>query len=88
MCYEKSLCAFVIYFKLLCVTAIPQNTQSTSQNTQRNMREINENELKKILIACAFEVHKQLGLGLLESAYQECLYYELSIKFLAPQKMN
>lgn len=36
-----------------------------------------ENELSKIIIGCAIEVHKQLGPGLLESAYQECLYYEL-----------
>jgi GxxExxY protein len=36
-----------------------------------------ENELSKIILGCAIEVHKQLGPGLLESAYQECLYYEL-----------
>lgn len=29
------------------------------------------------IIGLAIEVHKQLGPGLLESAYQECLYYEL-----------
>ena len=37
----------------------------------------NENELSNIILGCAIEVHKQLGPGLLESAYQECLYYEL-----------
>jgi len=37
-----------------------------------------ENELSNIIIGCAIEVHKQLGPGLLESAYQECLRYELS----------
>jgi len=36
-----------------------------------------ENELSNIILGCAIEVHKQLGLGLLESAYQECLHYEL-----------
>jgi GxxExxY protein len=36
-----------------------------------------ENELSNIKIGCAIEVHRQLGPGLLESAYQECLYYEL-----------
>ncbi len=30
-----------------------------------------------MIIGCAIEVHKQLGPGLLESAYQECLVYEL-----------
>jgi GxxExxY protein len=29
------------------------------------------------IIGLAIEVHKQLGPGLLESAYQECLYYEI-----------
>lgn len=36
-----------------------------------------ENELSKRIIGYAIEVHKSLGPGLLESAYQECLYYEL-----------
>jgi len=35
------------------------------------------NELSKIIIGKAIEVHKALGPGLLESAYQECLFYEL-----------
>jgi GxxExxY protein len=30
------------------------------------------------IIGCAIEVHKLLGPGLLESAYEECLVYELS----------
>lgn len=41
-----------------------------------------ENELSSIIIGCAIEVHKQLGPGLLESAYQECLFYELKNKGL------
>ncbi|NQU54802.1 MAG: GxxExxY protein [Bacteroidetes bacterium] len=47
---------------------------------------MNENEISKIIIGCAIEVHKQLGLGLLESAYQECLYYELIQAGLKVQK--
>lgn len=35
------------------------------------------NEITEKIIGAAIEVHKQLGPGLLESAYQECLYYEL-----------
>lgn len=35
------------------------------------------NELSKIIIGKAIEVHKALGPGLLESAYKECLFYEL-----------
>ena len=45
-----------------------------------------ENELSKRIISCAIEVHKQLGPGLLESAYQECLYYELILAGLKVQK--
>ncbi len=37
-----------------------------------------ENELSKIIIGLAIEVHTHLGPGLLESAYQECLFYELN----------
>ena len=35
-----------------------------------------ENQLSNIVIGCAIKVHSALGPGLLESAYQECLYYE------------
>ncbi|MBT3386163.1 MAG: GxxExxY protein [Prolixibacteraceae bacterium] len=45
-----------------------------------------ENEISKIIIGCAIEVHKQLGPGLLESAYQECLFYELKQKGLKVDK--
>ena len=34
-------------------------------------------ELTKIVIGCAIEVHKTLGPGLLESSYESCLMYEL-----------
>lgn len=36
-----------------------------------------ENELAKIIIGLAIEVHTALGPGLLESAYQECLFYKI-----------
>ncbi|MEN8118196.1 MAG: GxxExxY protein [Bacteroidota bacterium] len=45
-----------------------------------------ENDISKIVIGCAIEVHKQLGPGLLESAYQECLFYELKQAGLKVQK--
>lgn len=45
--------------------------------------EINElNEITREIIGCAIEVHKQLGPGLLESAYEECTSYELTAKGL------
>jgi GxxExxY protein len=36
-----------------------------------------ENDISKIVFEAALTVHKALGPGLLESAYEECLYYEL-----------
>ena len=36
-----------------------------------------ENELAKIVFEAGMKVHKALGAGLLESAYEECLFYEL-----------
>ncbi|MEP2771366.1 MAG: GxxExxY protein [Fulvivirga sp.] len=41
-----------------------------------------ENKLSKDIIGCAIEVHKTLGQGLLESAYQTCLMHELRSKGL------
>ncbi len=36
-----------------------------------------ENEIGRIVVDAAIKVHKALGPGLLESAYQACLAYEL-----------
>lgn len=36
-----------------------------------------ENEIAHKIIGCAIDGHTQLGPGLLESAYQECLCYKL-----------
>ncbi len=36
-----------------------------------------ENHISKEIVDAALKVHKQLGPGLLESAYEECLAYEL-----------
>lgn len=41
------------------------------------MSHMTENEISEKIIGCAIEVHKSLGPGLLESAYLECLFYEL-----------
>lgn len=36
-----------------------------------------ENELSYAVIRCAIKVHTAIGPGLLESAYEACLFYEL-----------
>ncbi len=45
-----------------------------------------ENQLSTIIIGCAIEVHRRLGAGLLERAYQECLMYELKLQGLKVEK--
>ncbi|GIL23702.1 MAG: hypothetical protein BroJett042_22150 [Bacteroidota bacterium] len=36
-----------------------------------------ENELSKIVVNACFQVHRELGPGLFESVYEQCLYFEL-----------
>jgi GxxExxY protein len=38
---------------------------------------MSENEISYRIIGCALKIHQKLGPGLLESAYEACLYYEL-----------
>ena len=38
---------------------------------------MSENEISYRVIGCAIKIHQRLGPGLLESAYEACLYYEL-----------
>ncbi len=49
------------------------------------------NELSYKIIGCAYEVHKNLGPGLLESTYESCLCYELAkqgIKFEKQKELS
>jgi GxxExxY protein len=39
-----------------------------------------ENEIATIVLDAAFQVHRQLGPGLLESTYKACLFFELQQK--------
>jgi GxxExxY protein len=47
-----------------------------------------ENELSDKIIGCAIQIHKSLGPGLLESAYLECLYFELKAIGLMVEKQK
>ena len=42
----------------------------------------------KTVLDCSFKVHTALGPGLLESAYEECLYYELLTSGLNVEKQK
>ncbi len=47
---------------------------------ERNMKNnIEFSELSNKVIGCAIEVHRALGPGLLESAYQQCFCHELKL---------
>ena len=41
------------------------------------------NDIAFAIVGCAIEVHKHLGLGLLESVYKPCLVEEINQKGLA-----
>ncbi len=51
-------------------------------------RGMEENKITEIIIGCGIKVHKALGSGLLESAYEECLYYELLKTNLKTEKQK
>lgn len=38
---------------------------------------MNENQIAKIIFDLGLKIHRNLGPGLLESAYEECLFYEI-----------
>jgi GxxExxY protein len=45
-------------------------------------------EIFKMVLDCSFRIHSALGPGLLESAYEECLYYELKQSGLKVDKQK
>ena len=49
---------------------------------------MSENEISKIIVDCAYKVHKSLGPGLLESTYEACMYYELDKNNLVVHKQK
>lgn len=46
------------------------------------------NKITEQILRCAYQVHSALGPGLLESAYEECLFYELIQSGLLVQKQR
>ena len=47
-----------------------------------------DNEITHQIIGAAIEVHKHLGPGLLESAYEECLFHELQLRNLRVERQK
>jgi GxxExxY protein len=46
------------------------------------------NQITEMILKCAYSVHSALGPGLLESAYEECLFYELKQAGLNVEKQK
>jgi len=49
---------------------------------------VTDNEITRAIIGAAIEVHKRLGPGLLESAYEECLLHELRTRNLSVERQK
>ena len=47
-----------------------------------------DNDITHEIIGAAIEVHKRLGPGLLESAYEECLSHELRLRNLTVERQR
>ncbi len=67
----------------------PLNSPGREKGNDHEGHEAHEGEdlefeaLSHRVIGCALEVHRGLGPGLLESAYEQCLAHELSLKGIA-----
>ena len=53
-----------------------------------NSHNISENEISKIVYESGFLVHKSLGPGLLESAYEDCMFYGIKKQGLFVEKQK
>jgi GxxExxY protein len=49
---------------------------------------MNDEQIFKRVLDCSFRVHSNLGPGLLESAYEECLAFELRKTGLKVEKQK
>lgn len=49
---------------------------------------MSENDLSKIIVNSCYQIHKELGPGLFESVYEECLHFELIQQGLSVQRQK
>lgn len=65
--------------RVLCGSHNAKNKQKSVNMKQS----IQFEELSEQVMGCAIEVHRELGSGLLESAYEQCLAHELRLQGIA-----
>src|SRR5438477_4240805 len=55
-----------------------------TEDTENMMNNLEDNDtLTQRIIGCAIEVHRTLGPGLLESAYEQCMAHEMTLQDIA-----
>ncbi len=54
------------------------NSKEPKVFSQSKKVTMTENDISKVVIGLAIEVHKALGPGLLENTYKECLFYKIN----------
>lgn len=58
------------------------------KNVTGKIKTMSENELSKIIVNTAYQIHTQLGPGLLESVYERIMFYELGKQNLYVEKQK
>jgi len=69
---------------VLCASAVEEYKRilKFTAETRRAQRKMRINDLTREVIGAAIEIHRTLGPGLLESAYEECFCHELQLRNL------
>lgn len=65
-------CGLPFFFSFL------SRSYTKTRSFTKKMVQMEFDDLSRKIIGCALQVHKILGPGMLESAYEECLAYELT----------
>jgi GxxExxY protein len=68
--------------ELTCQPKGSARQDGTTEITENTESLVEEDKITEAIIGAAIDVHRELGPGLLESAYEACLAYELSTRGL------
>ncbi len=71
---------------LLLPEDVDNSTKGLNQEKCFGFASMDINQLSNKIIGAAIEVHKAIGPGLLESAYEECLCHELNLRGIFYEK--